>query len=250
MIRGQMIEDRPDTFDQIIRVRVRGEKACFCGPKKDEPVSYPAPTPSAARGIMEAIFWKPAIFWHIRKIHILKPIRWFELRVNELKSRMNEVRAVRQIEEKKGDPRVVIEEERDQRHILGLKGVDYVFEAQFSLTSRRGVDEPAEKFRDMFERRVRLGQCFFNPSLGRRDYPAIFEPAPERFAPPAELAGKTIKLGMMLLDQRYGGGTAMPEFFDAEIKNGVLVEAGKDVLPFFACQGRLDGSARSAVPVR
>jgi CRISPR-associated protein Cas5d len=232
-------ETLPDTSDRIIRLRVRGEKAVFCGPKKDEPVSYPAPTPSAARGIMEAIFWKPAIFWHVRRIHILKPIRWFEVRVNELKGRMNETRAVKQIEEKRGDPRVVIEEERDQRHILGLKDVDYVFEAVFSFTSRRGIDESAEKFQEMFLRRLEKGQCFFNPYMGRRDYPAYFEPAPPRFTPPAELHGKTIDLGMMLLDQKFGNDTAVPQFFDAQIKNGVLVEAGSDTLPFFACQGRL-----------
>lgn len=246
----------PELDSRIIKVRVRGEKAVFCGPKKDEPVSYPAPTPSAARGIVEAIFWKPAIFWHVLRIHILKPIEYFQVRVNEVKSRIQETRALRQLTEripgkKIVDPRIVIEEDRDQRHILGLKNVDYIFEIQFSFTERRGPDEPADKFYDMFVRRLNLGQCFFNPSLGRRDYPAIFEPAPEKWSVPEELAGKTISLGMMLLDQRYNGSTATPDFFEAEIKNGVLVEAGKDVLPFYACQGRFDAqSARRPLQLR
>lgn len=225
--------------DKIINVRVRGEKAVFCGPKKDEPVSYPAPTPSAARGIVEAIFWKPAIFWHIKRIHILNPIRHFQVRVNEVKSRIQEVRAIRAIEEKR-ESAIVIEEERDQRHILGLKNVDYIFEIQFSFTDRRHPEEPAQKFEDMFIRRLNQGQCQFTPCLGRRDYPAYFEPAPAKWAPPAELAGKTMSLGMMLLDRRYTEGTAVPDFFEAEIKNGILVEAGKDELPFYACQGRFD----------
>src|SRR4029077_76399 len=138
---------------RVIKVRVRGRKAVFCGPKKDEPVSYPAPTPSAARGIVEAIFWKPAIFWHIHRIHILNPIRWFETRVNEVKSRIQEVRALKQLTEREPgkkiiDPRIVIEEDRDQRHILGLKDVDYIFEIQFSFTERGAPDEPAQKFYD------------------------------------------------------------------------------------------------------
>lgn len=246
----------PEAQGPIIKVRIRGPKAVFCGPKKDEPVSYPAPTPSAARGIVEAIFWKPAIFWHVRRIHILKPIRWFEVRVNEVKSRIQEVRALRQLTEKEPgkkivDPRIVIEEERDQRHILGLKDVDYVFEIQFSFTDRRSPDEPAKKFEDMFVRRMNQGQCHFNPYMGRRDYPAVFEPAPETWAPPEELAGKTISLGMMLLDQRYNGVTASPDFFEAEIKNGVLVEAGKDSLPFYSCQGRFDAQpARGSLQLR
>jgi len=225
--------------ERIINVRVKGEKAVFCGPKKDEPVSYPAPPPSAARGIVEAIFWKPAIFWHIKRIHILNPIRHFEVRVNEVKTRIQEVRAVRAIEEKR-ESAIVIEEERDQRHILGLKNVDYIFEIQFSLTNRKYSGEPPEKFEEMFLRRLNLGQCQFTPCLGRRDYPAYFEPAPEKWEVAEELRGKTISVGMMLLDRRYNEWTAVPDFFEAEIKNGVLVEAGKDELPFYACQGRLD----------
>lgn len=221
----------PETCNRLLYARFHGERACFCGPKKDEPVSYPAPTPSAARGMVEAIFWKPAIFWHVRRIFVLKPIRWFEIRVNEVKHRASEEREI------------IIEQDRDQRHILGLRDVDYVFEIQFSFTSRRGPEEDQKKFLDMFRRRLELGQCSFNPYMGRRDYPALFEPPPSRIGPPAELANRTVDVGMMLLDRQYGAkehmdGTIIPEFFPAEIRNGVLVEKGKDRLPFFASQGR------------
>jgi CRISPR-associated protein Cas5d len=207
----------------VLRVRLRGEKAVFCGPKKDEPVSYPAPTPSAARAMVEAIFWKPAIFWHIRRIWVLSPIKWFDVRVNELKTRGNGV-----------DP-VYIEDEREQRHILGLRDVDYVVEFFYSFTNRRGALDTPEKFIEMMTRRIELGQCHFQPYLGRRDYEGFFEPAPpvESLKAPPDLTGKSIDLGMMLLDRHYGTGNAEPDFFHAELSDGVLVEAGGKTLPLF-----------------
>jgi CRISPR-associated protein Cas5d len=223
----------PETSQKLLYVRFRGDYACFCGPKKDEPVSYPCPTPSAARGMVEMIFWKPSIFWHVRRIFFLKPVRWFEIRVNELKSRCLPEREI------------VIEQDRDQRHILGLRDVDYVFEIHFSFTDRRGAEETEDKFIDMFKRRLEIGQCEKAPYLGRRDYPAVFEPPPQRIGPPPELAGRTVDVGLMHLDRQYGqywqkdgNGINVSEFFEAEIRNGVLVEKGKDRLPFFACQGR------------
>lgn len=223
----------PETSGKLLYARFHGERAVFCGPKKDEPVSYPAPTPSAARAMIEAVFWKPAIFWHVKRIFLLKPVRWFEIRVNELKSRGSP------------DREIVIEQDRDQRHILGLRDVDYVFEFHFSFTDRRGPEEDETKFVDMFKRRLTNGQCSFTPYMGRRDYEAYFEPPPQKMGPPPELAGRTIDVGLMHLDRHYGQywqkdgkGVNVSEFFDAEIRNGVLVEKGKDRLPFFACQGR------------
>lgn len=223
----------PETSSQLIYARFKAEHACFCGPKKDEPVSYCAPTPSAARGMVEAILWKPAIFWHVRRIFVLNPIKWFEVRVNEVKGRCD------------SETPIVVEKDRDQRHLLGLRDVDYVFELTFSFTDKRGADDDERKFVEMFRRRLELGQNRFSPYMGRRDFPAFYEPPPPSIGPPPDLAGRTVDVGMMLLDRRYGqfwdkggNGVNVPEFFPAEIRNGVLVEKGKDRLPFFACQGR------------
>jgi CRISPR-associated protein Cas5d len=202
-------------------LRVCGERAFFGREKKDEPVSYPCPSPSAARGIIEAVLWKPSIFWHIRRIVLLKPIRWFGIRVNEVKSRATPEHVL------------VVEEDRDQRFIHGLREVDYVIEAAFSFTERKGAEEGPEKFLDMYARRLSLGQSYFPPYLGRRDFTASFEEPPQFYSAAAELRGKTISLGMMLLDRRYSPDGIVPTYFNAEIKDGVLVEAGKETLPFF-----------------
>jgi CRISPR-associated protein Cas5d len=195
--------------------------AAFVGEKKDEPVSYPAPTPSAARSMVEAILWKPAITWHILRIHILNPIRWFTVRSNEVKSRC--------------DPRrpIVIEKDRTQRRLTGLRNVDYVVEATYSFTKKAGPTDTVEKFTEMFLRRLEMGQCRHQPYLGRRDFPGYFEPASEDLRPAENLLGRTIDVGRMLLDRQYGQNI-LPEFFDAEIKNGVLVQKGKDSLPHFS----------------
>jgi CRISPR-associated protein Cas5d len=212
-----------------VKVRFFGPFAAFVGEKKDEPSSFPAPTPSAARGFLEAVLWKPAIFWHIVRIFLLKPIRWFTMRTNEVADRYEE------------DRPIVIEHSRTQRTLTGLRDVDYVVEAGFSFTPKRRPDEPPTKFFDMLHRRVALGQCKFQPYLGRRDFTGFFEPAPENFVPDASLLGKTIDLGMMPLDRHYGK-TIVQEFFHAEIKDGVLVEKGKDALPVFYPNG--EGDAR------
>jgi CRISPR-associated protein Cas5d len=206
----------------MYKVRFMGDMAAFVGEKKDEPMSYPAPTPSAARSMIEAILWKPAIAWHIHKIHILNPIRWFTTRVNEVHSRML-------------DPRrpIAVDADRTQRRLTGLRDVDYVVEASYTFTPRRGDSDTHMKFNDMFLRRLELGQCRHQPYLGRRDFIGYFEPAMSDIRPAENLMGRTIHVGRMLLDRHYGTGDIMSEFFNAEIQNGVLVEAGKDCLPVF-----------------
>lgn len=216
---------RPKTG--VLRARFFGDFAAFIGPKKDEPVSYPAPSPSAARALMEGILWKPAIRYDILRIHLLKPIQWFSSRVNEVSDRCDPSREI------------VVEESRIQRRLTGLKDVDYVIEANFRSTPSTGPEETPAKFIEMFNRRLENGQCHMQPYFGRREFPAYFEPAPDEIGTPSctihtppELSGRTIDVGMMFLDRQYKP-TITSEFFHAEIKNGVLVEAGKDVLPFF-----------------
>lgn len=209
-----------------VKVRFFGPKACFCGPKKDEPTSYPGPTPSASRALMDSILWKPAIRWHILRVYLLSPLVWFHRQVNEIKDAASLNREI------------VVDspQQRDQRTILGLKQVDFVVEAFFVFTEKRHADDNAVKFSEMFNRRLAKGQCYRQPYLGRSDFPASFEAAPEGFTPHADYLGKTIDIGSMLLDRTYGVTKCVPEFFHAEIRDGVLVEKGKDRLPYWAAQ--------------
>lgn len=215
---AQAVASRSKTA--ILRARFFGEMAAFCGPKKDEPVSYPAPSPSAARALMEGILWKPSIRWDILRVYLLKPIQWFSSRTNEVSDRCDPAREI------------IVEESRIQRRLTGLKDVDYVIEATFNFTPNTGPEETPAKFIEMFKRRLENGQCHMQPYFGRREFTAFFEPAPDKIEPAPELAGRTIDVGMMLLDRQYKPAITS-EFFHAEIKNGVLVEKGKDVLPKF-----------------
>lgn len=198
---------------------VHGPMACFTRPElKVERVSYEVMTPSAARGIFEAILWKPAIEWRIHRISVLAPIQFTTLKRNEVNSR-----AVRPSERvMAGQERLAdffADEDRAQRTSLVLREVSYVVEASFDLTARAGPEDSAVKFSEMFERRVEKGQCFRAPYLGCREFECRFEPAPASFTPIPD----TKSLGMMLHDLEFAPkGPAKPRFFRAALENGVL----------------------------
>src|SRR5271170_5875279 len=117
------------------RVRARGELACFTRPEmKVERVSYEVMTPSAARGVVEAILWKPQIAWHVRAIEVLAPVRWASFRRNEVQKVVPKL-------PKPGDV-LVVEEERTQRNTVALRDVEYVIEARFELTPKAGEHDP------------------------------------------------------------------------------------------------------------
>jgi len=210
-----------------LRVRVSGPLACFSRPElKVERVSYQVMTPSAARGVLEAILWKPAIRWHVRRIWVLQPIRWTAFKRNEVGSRMSLASTL------------VVDDDRQQRHTLALSDVDYVIEAEFAFTSQRGPDDVPTKFVEMFARRVEKGQCFHRPYLGCREFAADFGPAPEVPPTAPDLRDTTADLGQMLLDIDYRPEPPhIPRFFHAELRSGVLVEAGRDSLPRMAGGG-------------
>ena len=159
-----------------IKLLVSGKHALFTRPEmKVERVSYDVMTPSAARGIIEAIHWKPAITWVIDAIHVLKPIRFQSIRRNEvghktltgkIKTAMNRGDIT--------DLRLVVDEARQQRASTLLIDVEYVIEAHFDLTDKAGADDNAGKHLDIFNRRARKGQCFHQPCLGTREFPAKF----------------------------------------------------------------------------
>ncbi len=196
-----------------------GDFACFTRPEmKVERVSYPVPTPSAVRGMLEAIFWKPQVAWRVREIWILKPIRYFSILRNEVNTRASE-RSARRWEANGGGFDASDRRERSQRHTLALRDVAYLVRAE--MDPLPGVEAAPAKFRDQFRRRVRQGRCFSTPYLGCREFSAFFaEPAGgER---PIEL---TEDLGNMLMDLDYepdGSGRGIPRFFHARLEHGVL----------------------------
>jgi CRISPR-associated protein Cas5d len=200
-----------------LAVRVWGEFACFTRPEmKVERSTYPVMTPSAARGVLEAIFWKPQFAWQVREVWVLKPIRYFSILRNEVNSRASE-RAAAGWE--RGGGGYDASADRAQRHTLGLRDVEYVIRAQIEL--KPGVNDDPAKFRDQFHRRVRGGRCFATPYFGCREFAASFgEPdGAEKAVDSSE------DLGPMLLDLEYasdGSGRGTPRFFNARLDGGVL----------------------------
>jgi len=173
-------------------------------------------TPSAARGVLDAILWKPAMRWIVERIHVLAPIRFAAVRRNEVNSKL----AVR------GDvSRYFADEDRAQRNTILLTDVDYVIETHFNMTDRAGPDDSLQKFEQMFARRLAKGQSFHAPYLGCREFAARFETAPDRWEVPEELRERR-DLGLMLLDLDFesdGSGGATPRFFPAVLENGTIV---------------------------
>ena len=203
-----------------IKLRVWGERACFTRPEmKVERVTYDVPTPSAARGILEAIYWKPSIRWQIDKIHVLKPIRFENVRRNELGSKLSPNTVKKAMKDGESYVQNIIEEDRQQRAALILRDVEYVFEAHFEFTGSEDVN--TGKHIEMFKRRAEKGQCFHQPSFGCREFPVHFELL-KTDIPVSELIGET-DLGFMLYDMDYSDKKDIkPMFFRAIMKNGVI----------------------------
>ena len=206
-----------------IKLHVWGNHACFTRPEmKVERVSYDVITPSAARGILEAIHWKPAIKWQIDRIHVLNPLRFQNIRRNEVSSKISEVNVKRA--KKSGDLhnlRLVVDEDRQQRAMLALCDVSYGIEAHFELTSKAGEDDSPGKHLDIFRRRAASGKCFHRPCLGVREFPAWFDLCDE--FPESQLPeeDRNRDFGWMLYDIDFANDKAAL-FYRAEAQNGVI----------------------------
>lgn len=210
-----------------VKLHVWGDYACFTRPEmKVERVSYDVITPSAARGILEAIHWKPAIRWVVDSIHVLKPVRFESIRRNELGNCKISSSKVSGAMKKKSTAELnfLIDEgdNRQQRATTLLRDVGYVIEAHFEMTASAAKEESVGKHLDIFNRRARKGQFFHQPCLGNREFPAFFSLIESGADfPDSELANENKDLGWMLHDIDYANG-AEPKFFRAEIKKGVL----------------------------
>lgn len=221
-----------------IHLRVWGDLACFTRPEmKVERVSYAVPTPSAARGILEAILYKPQFRWRVHRIAVRRPISFLSFRRNEVKSVANS---------RKPEP-ILAEDDRTQRNTLALRDVDYVIEASMVLNrlanqpdqkspapSEPKVDDNLRKYYGMFRRRTDKGQCFTQPCFGCREFPANFElvQSSDMAAPPD--ANVDTDLGYILYDvfdldipeNWKPGKIEKPEplnaFFHARLENGIV----------------------------
>jgi CRISPR-associated protein Cas5d len=219
-----------DFFDKEYCLEVWGDYACFTRPElKVERVSYDVITPSAARSIFDAIFWKPAIRWRVTRIEVLNPIQWTSVR-------RNEVGAVGSAKTKA----IYVESNRQQRNTLLLKDVRYRIYAKLiyirpserkgEIEHRNEADENPGKYQGMFERRAAKGQCFNQPYLGTREFSASFRfienPAEEaKVHPPLS---DSRDLGLMLYDIDFDAPGKPSMYFRAKLEAGVIVVPAKD----------------------
>ena len=213
---------------RVFRVRARGGIACFTRPEmKVERVSYEVMTPGAARGLLEAVLWKPAIAWRIHAIEVLAPVRWISFRRNEVNSRASLEKRM-----------ILADEDRAQRNTVALRDVDYVVHASFAMTPRAGEADNVRKFEEMFERRLEKGQHHSAPFLGCREFAAALEPANGTPQPIDHVVDRP--LGWMFYDFDWSGFDGQgshkeseartPLFFEARLAGGVLRVPPREVV--------------------
>ncbi len=206
-----------------VHLRVWGDFACFTRPEmKVERVSYDVMTPSAARNILQAICWKPAIDWEVLRIDVLRPIRWTSVRRNEVGSVVPTTSVISAMKRGTGALGLYIEEDRQQRAGLILRDVEYLIHARFNMTARAGAEDNPGKFAEMFRRRAERGQCAWQPYLGCREFAAFFAPAltGEATSQPVD---DTRDLGWMLHDLDYDTRPIpTPQFFRAQLNAGCM----------------------------
>lgn len=206
-----------------ISLEVWGDYALFTRPElKTERVSYDVMTPSAARGLLESIYWHPGLRWVIDRIHVCAPIRFTNLRRNEVKSTVS-ARSVRTVMERgRGELYLVTSQDIQQRAAMLLRDVRYVIDAHFDLTDRAAPSDNAGKFQDIVKRRIGRGQFYGQPYFGCREFPAQFRACEVPPPCPEELRG-TRDLGYMLWDLDYADPENItPLFFRAALRDGVL----------------------------
>ena len=204
-----------------IKVEVWGDYACFSRPEqKTERMSYDVMTPSAARGLLEAIYWHPGLRWVIDRIYVMQPIRFTGIRRNEVKSKISADNVRSAMSGGKQEVYLCTSEDIQQRAATVLQDVRYVIEAHFVMTDQAAPSDNAGKFCDIMRRRLEKGQCYHQPCFGVREFPAQF-----RLWPGGEIptTGETRDMGLMLYDMDYSDlRNITPMFFRAALENGVL----------------------------
>lgn len=203
-----------------MRIEVWGDYACFSRPEmKTERVSYDMMTPSAARGLVEAIYWHPGLRYVIDRIYLLAPISFTNIRRNEVKSKLL-CSTVWDAAKTGKAPALYTGEDIQQRAAMVLQDVHYVIECHFNLTDKAAPTDNPGKFQDILHRRLKKGQCFHTPYLGCREFPASFREWTEEEIPALPV---TQDLGWMLYDMDYScEEDIQAQFFRAQLHNGVL----------------------------
>ena len=215
-----------------VKLEVWGDYACFTRPEmKVERVSYDVMTPSAARGILEAIFWHPGMKYVIDRIHVLSPIAFANIRRNEVKSKVSASAVYEHMTGGGKDLYLNASEDIQQRAAMVLQNVRYVIEAHFELVpDKMGAGNNVGKFSEMLKRRIEKGQCYHRPYFGCREFPVQFKTWEEKDIPTA-YPNETRDLGFMLYDMDYRDPQNIrPTFFRAKLENGVLDLRNAEVL--------------------
>ena len=207
-----------------VRVKVWGDYALFSRPEmKVERCSYDVMTPSAARGILEAVYWHPGMRWIIDKIYVNKPIQFTSVRRNEVKSKVS---ANNVLPVYNGSPkRLYLSSKAEivQRSSILLRNVEYVIEAHFEMTDKANISDNSGKFKDIIMRRLRKGECFHAPYFGCREFPVRFCLCEEEEIHTAYSDEDERDLGFMLYDMDYSNPeNIQPMFFRAIMKKGVI----------------------------
>lgn len=203
-----------------IQIEVWGDYACFSRPEmKTERVSYDVMTPSAARGLIESIYWHPGLRYCIDRIHVLAPIRFTNIRRNEVKSTLLASKALSAA--KSGEALALIpSQDIQQRAALILQDVHYVIEAHFDMTDKAAPGDNPGKFQDILRRRLQRGQAYSQPYFGCREFAAHFQEWPGGDVPAIDV---TQDLGFMLYDMDYSDmQNIQAQFFRAKLEHGVL----------------------------
>ena len=206
-----------------VSVEVWGDYACFSRPEmKTERVSYDLITPSAARGLLEAIYWHPGLRWVVDRIRVCRSIRFTNIRRNEVKDTISARKVRTAMEKGVGELYLATSESIQQRAAMVLRDVRYVIEAHFEMTAAAAPGDNPGKFQDIIKRRLARGQFYHQPYFGTREFPAHFAPCTEVPPCPEELLGER-DMGWMLLDLDYSDPENItPMFFRATLRDGVL----------------------------
>lgn len=212
----------------MIQLEVWGDYALFArGELKVERVSYDVPTPSAARGIVESVYFHPGLRWKIRRIYVMNPIRFTNIRRNEVKGKLSASDALSAMQGSGKDLYLVSSQKIVQRAAMVLRDVHYVIEAEFEMTDRAAPGDNPGKFQDIVTRRMARGQAYSTPYFGCREFPAHFRPWR---GGPVPTIDENRDLGFMLYDFDYSDPQNItPMYFHARLENGVLNTADCEV---------------------
>lgn len=219
-----MPQERTSSSKKRFCLEVSGDFACFTRPEmKAERVSYDFITPSAARAVFESILWKPALRWRVRRIDVLRPIRWISVRRNEVASVVSTRNVTTAMNEGRGRLGLYIEDDRQQRAGLFLRNVAYRLYADLEFLPERAPADNLTKYAEMFVRRAEKGQCVNQPYLGCREFAARFRLVTDPSAEPPAEASIDGDRGWMLFDLDFSNPSdPQPRFFRAQASQGVV----------------------------